>query len=41
MKIKFSSGDKLHVSKTIEIPIMKIVARAVFHRNNKYHPKFS
>ena len=39
MKIKFSSGDELHVNKTIEIPIMTIVARAVFHGNNKYYPQ--
>ena len=39
MKIKFNSDDKLHLNKTIEIPSMIIVVRAVFHENNKYYPQ--
>ena len=38
MKIKFNSDDELSLNKTIEIPGMIIVARAVFHENNKYYP---
>ena len=37
MKIKFSSDDKLSLNKTIEIPSMIIVVRAVFHENDKYY----
>ena len=35
MKIKFDSDENLPLNKTIEIPIMAIVVRAVFHENNK------
>ena len=35
MKIKFNSDDELPLNKTIEIPTMAIVVRAVFHENNK------
>ena len=38
MKIKFSPDDDLPLNKTIEIPSMIIVVRAVFHENNKYYP---
>ena len=38
MKTKFNSDDKLPPNKTIEIPIVTIVVRAVFHENNKYYP---
>ena len=31
MKIKFNSDNKLPLNKTIEIPKMTIVVRAVFH----------
>ena len=34
MKIKFDSDDNLPLNKTMEIPIVAIVARAVFHENN-------
>ena len=37
MKIKFNSDDELPLNKKIEIPSMVIVARAVFHENNKYY----
>ena len=37
MKIKFNSDDKLPLNKTIDIPSMIIVVRAVFHENNKYY----
>ena len=36
-KIKFSSDDELPLNKTIEIPSMRIVGRAVFHEDNKYY----
>ena len=36
MKIKFDSDDNLTLNKTIEIPLVTIVVRAVFHKNNKY-----
>ena len=39
MKIKFNSDDVLPVNKTIEIPSMKILVRAIFLENNKYHPQ--
>ena len=37
MKIKFDSDDNLPLNKTIEISIVTIVIRAVFHDNNKYY----
>ena len=37
MKIKFNSDDELPLNKTIEIPMITIVARAIFHENNKYY----
>ena len=37
MKIKFNSDDELPLNKTIEIPTMTIVVRAVFLENNKYY----
>ena len=40
MKIKFDSNDNLDLNKTIEIPVMTIVFRALFHENNKYYPQF-
>ena len=39
MKIKFISDGKLPLNKTIKIPSMIIVVRAVFHENNKYYPQ--
>ena len=41
MKIKFSSHDELPLNKTIEIPSMIIVVRAIFHENNKYYSQVS
>ena len=35
IKIKFDSDDELPLNKTVEIPIMAIIIRAVFHENNK------
>ena len=35
MKIKLNSDDRLPVNKMIEIPIITIVVRAVFLKNNK------
>ena len=40
MKIRVNSDDELPLNKTIEIPIMIIDIRAVFHENNKYYPQF-
>ena len=34
MKINFDSGDNLPLNKTVEIPIVAIVHRVVFHENN-------
>ena len=38
MKIKFDSDENLPLNKTIEIPIVTIVIRAVFRENNKFYP---
>ena len=40
LKIKFDSDDELPLNKIIGIPIMAIVVRAVFLKNNKYYPHF-
>ena len=37
IKIKFDSDDQLPLNKTVEIPIMAIVVRAIFLENNKYY----
>ena len=39
MKIEFNSDDELPLNKSIEIPSMIMVVRAVFHENNKYYPQ--
>ena len=39
MKIKLDSDDELPLNKTVEIPIMVIVVRAIFYENNKYYPQ--
>ena len=39
MKIKFNSDDGLPLNKTIEIPTMTIVIRAVSHEDSKYYPE--
>ena len=39
MKNKFNSDDELPLNKTIEIPTMTIVVRAIFLENNKYYPQ--
>ena len=39
MKIKFSSDDELSLNKTIEIPSMIMVVRAIFLENNRYYPQ--
>ena len=39
MKIKFDSDDNLPSTKTIEIPIVAIVVRAVCHENINYYPQ--
>ena len=38
-KIKFNFDSELPLNKTIEIPSMIIVVRAIFHKNNKYCPQ--
>ena len=40
IKIKFDSDDELPLNKTIEIPVMIIVVRAIFYENNKHYPRF-
>ena len=40
MKIKFDSGDYLLLNKRIEIPIMTIVVRALFHKITNINNKF-
>ena len=39
VKIKFDSDHNLPLNKTIEIPIVTIVVRAVFNENIKYYPQ--
>ena len=39
IKIKFNSDHNLHLNKTVEISIVRIVVGAVFHENNKYYPQ--
>ena len=39
MKIKFNSNDELPLNKTIELPNMTIVVRAIFLEDNKYYPQ--
>ena len=36
---KFDSHDNLPLNKTIKIPIVTIVDRAVFYENNQYYPQ--
>ena len=37
MKIEFNSDEKLPLNKTIEIPSMIILVRAIFHEIKKYY----
>ena len=37
--MKFDTDDKLSLNKTIKIPIIIIVIRAVFHENNINYPQ--
>ena len=37
MEMKFDFDDKFPLNKTIEIPSMIIVVRAIFLENNKYY----
>ena len=39
MKIKFNLDDELPLNKTIEIPSMILVVRAIFLENNTYYPQ--
>ena len=38
MEIRFISDEKLPLHKTIEIPTIKIVVRAIFLENSKHYP---
>ena len=38
MKTKFDSDDNLPLNRTIKIPIVTMVVRAVFQGNNKHCP---
>ena len=40
IRIKLDSDDELPLNKTIEIPAITIVVRAIFLENNKFYPKF-
>ena len=40
LKIKFNSDDELPLNKSIEIPNMTIVVKAVFYENNNIMHKF-
>ena len=40
IKVKFNSDDALHLKKTLELCIMVVVVRSVFHEDNKYQPQF-
>ena len=40
MKIKFNTDDEFSLNKTIKIPGMIIVVRAILHESNKYYPQF-
>ena len=37
--IKLDSDNQLPLNKTIEIPVMVIVVRAISYQNNKYYPQ--
>ena len=39
IKTKFDLDDEFSLNKTVEIPIMTIVVRAVFLASNKYFPQ--
>ena len=39
MLLKFDLEDNFPLNKTVELPIMTIVVRAVFHENKKYYPR--
>ena len=39
MKIKVNSDNELPLNKTVEIPTMAIVVRAIYFQNNKYYPQ--
>ena len=39
MKTKFNLDDKLPLNKTIDIPSIIMVARAIFVEDSKYYPQ--
>ena len=40
MKIRFESNDYLPLGKVLSIPILIIVVKSVFQKDNKYYPQF-
>ena len=36
---ELGSDDELLLNKTIEMPVMVTVVRAIFYENNKYYPQ--
>ena len=39
IKIKLDRDDKLPLNKTMQMPVIAIVVRALFYENNKYYPQ--
>ena len=39
IKIKINSDDELPRNKTVKVPSMMMVVKAVFYENNKYYPQ--
>ena len=39
IKIKYDSDDNLPLNEMVEVPMVTIVVRAVFHGNIKYYPQ--
>ena len=39
MKMNFDLGDELALNEMVEIPIVTIVIRDIFHENNKCYPQ--
>ena len=39
IKIRCYSDDKLTLNKTIKVPVMVLIVRAIFYENNKYYPQ--
>ena len=39
IKMKLDRDDKLPLNKTMQMPVIVIVVRALFYENNKYYPQ--